>query len=159
MVELGYTFHLSNCKECAFNWQVTLLPKGGCHHPAYGDVRINRKDLCETSQPELHAAASFPSCRLQLKCHLFREDFLDYSRPRIATLHVIAYCLTLCDPMDCSLTRFLRPWDFPGKNTGVGCHFLLQEIYPTQVLNPGLPHCRQTLYDLSHQGRSKRKIG
>jgi len=98
MVELGYTFHLSNCKECAFNWQVTLLPKGGCHHPAYGDVRINRKDLCETSQPELHAAASFPSCRLQLKCHLFREDFLDYSRPRIATLHVIAYCLTL-DPI------------------------------------------------------------
>ena len=30
-------------------------------------------------------------------------------------------CPTLCDPMDCSLTRFLRPWDFPGKNTGVGC--------------------------------------
>ena len=39
---------------------------------------------------------------------------------------------------------------FPGKNTGVGCHFLLQEIFPTQGLNPGLPHCRQTLYHLSH---------
>ena len=36
--------------------------------------------------------------------------------------------------------------------TGVGCHFLLQEIFPTQGLNPGLPHCRQTLYCLSHQG-------
>ena len=34
----------------------------------------------------------------------------------------------------------------------VGCHFLLQEIFPTQGLNPGLPHCRQTLYRLSHQG-------
>ena len=45
-----------------------------------------------------------------------------------------------------------RPWDFPGKNTGVGCHFLLQWIFPTQGLNPGLPHCRQTLYCLSHQG-------
>ena len=56
--------------------------------------------------------------------------------------------------MDCSLTRFLHPWDFPGKNTGVGCHFLLQEIFPTQELNPGLPHCRQTLYRLSHQGTS-----
>jgi len=44
--------------------------------------------------------------------------------------------------------------DFPGKNTGVGCHFLLQEIFPTQGLNPGLPHHRQTLYRLSHQGRS-----
>ena len=40
-------------------------------------------------------------------------------------------CLTLCDPMDYSLTRFLHPWDFPGKNTGVGCHFLLQEIFLT----------------------------
>ena len=58
-------------------------------------------------------------------------------------------CPTLCDPMDCSLTRSLRPWDFPGKNTGVGCHFLLQEIFPTQGLNPGLLHCRQTLYGLS----------
>jgi len=37
------------------------------------------------------------------------------------------------------------PWDSPGKNTGVGCHFLLQRIFPTQGSNPGLPHCRQTL--------------
>ena len=62
-------------------------------------------------------------------------------------------CPTLCNPMNCSLTRFLRPWDFPGKNTGVGCHFLLQGIFLTQGLNPGLPHCRQMLYRLSHQGR------
>ena len=72
-------------------------------------------------------------------------------------------CPTLCDPMDCSLTRFLRPWDFPGKTTGVGCHFLLQEVFPIQGLNPGLPCCRQMLYHLSHQGRvpifMKFKIG
>ena len=37
------------------------------------------------------------------------------------------------------------------NSTGVGCHFLLQGIFPTQGLNPGLPHCRQTLYRLSHQ--------
>ena len=48
-------------------------------------------------------------------------------------------------------TRLLCPWDSPGKNTGVGCHFLLQEIFQTQRLNPGLLHCRQTLYHLSHQ--------
>ena len=46
----------------------------------------------------------------------------------------------------------LQPWDFPGKNTGVGCHFLLQEIFQTQGLNPCLPHCRQMLYRLNHQG-------
>ena len=41
-------------------------------------------------------------------------------------------------------TRLLCPWDFPGKNTGAGCHFLLQGIFPTQESNPGLLHCRQT---------------
>ena len=47
--------------------------------------------------------------------------------------------------------RPLRPWDFPGQNTGVVCHFLLQGIFMTQELNLGLPHCRQFLYHLSHQ--------
>ena len=41
--------------------------------------------------------------------------------------------------------RVLCPCAFPGKNTGVGCHFLLQRIFPTQGLNSGLLHCRQTL--------------
>ena len=47
--------------------------------------------------------------------------------------------------MDCRPTRLLCPWDFPGKNTGVDCHFLLQGIFPTQESNPGLLHCRQIL--------------
>ena len=38
--------------------------------------------------------------------------------------------------------RLPCPWDSPGKNTGVGCHALLQGIFPTQGLNPGLPHCK-----------------
>ena len=44
--------------------------------------------------------------------------------------------------------RLLRPLDFPGKNTGMGCHFLLQGIFPTQGWNPGLLHCKQSLYCL-----------
>ena len=44
-----------------------------------------------------------------------------------------------------------RPWNSPGKNTGVGSHSLLQGIFSTQGSNPGLPHCRQILYQLSHQ--------
>ena len=55
------------------------------------------------------------------------------------------------DSMDCSPSRLLCPWDFPGKNTEVGCHFLLQRIFLTQVLNSDLLHCRQILYHLSHQ--------
>ena len=46
----------------------------------------------------------------------------------------------------------LCPWDSPGKNTGVGCHALLQGIFLIQGSNPGLPHCRQILYQLSYQG-------
>ena len=42
-------------------------------------------------------------------------------------------------------TRLLRPWDFPGESTGVGCHCLLQGIFPTQEWNPGLSHWGQTL--------------
>ena len=49
-------------------------------------------------------------------------------------------------------TRLLSPWNFPGQSTGLGCHFLLQGIFPTQGSNPGLPHSRQMLYHLSHQG-------
>ena len=52
-------------------------------------------------------------------------------------------------------TRLLCPWDSPGRNTGVGCHFLLQEIFPTQGSNLGLPYCRQMLYHLSQRGSSK----
>ena len=42
-------------------------------------------------------------------------------------------CPTLCDPMDC--TRLLCPWDFPGRNAGVGCCFLIWGIFSTQRLN------------------------
>ena len=49
-------------------------------------------------------------------------------------------------------TRFPHPWDSPGKNTGVGSHSLLQGVFLTQGSNTGLPHCRLTLYRLSHQG-------
>ena len=43
-------------------------------------------------------------------------------------------------------SRLLCPWDSPGKNTGVGCHALLQGVFPTQGLNLHLLHCRQILY-------------
>ena len=45
--------------------------------------------------------------------------------------------------------------DSPGENTRVGCHALLQGIFPTQELNPGLPHSRRILYHSSHQGHPK----
>ena len=52
-------------------------------------------------------------------------------------------CLTLHDPMVCSLPGSSVHGDSPGKNTREGCHVLLQGIFPTQGLNPGLQHCKQ----------------
>ena len=50
------------------------------------------------------------------------------------------------------------PWDFPGKDTGVGCHLLLQGIFLTQGSNPGLLHCRQILYLLSYKGILEKSV-
>ena len=48
--------------------------------------------------------------------------------------------------------KLLGPWNSPGRNAGVGSLSLLEGIFPTQGLNPGLPHGRQIFYHLSHQG-------
>ena len=61
-------------------------------------------------------------------------------------------CPALCNAMDCSTPGSSVHGDSPGKNTRVGCHILLQEIFPTNGSNPGLLHFRQILYRLSHQG-------
>ena len=66
---------------------------------------------------------------------------------------VTQLCPTFYDPLNHSPPGSSVQGDSPDKNTGVGCHALLQGIFPTQGLNPGLPHCRQILYQLSHQGR------
>ena len=61
-------------------------------------------------------------------------------------------CLTLCDPVDCSPPGSSIHGNSLGKNTGVGCHALRQGILPTQGSKSCLPHGRQILHHLSHQG-------
>ena len=76
-------------------------------------------------------------------------------RSEIAGSYVCVSCSVMSDslqPHGLQPTRLLCLWNSLGKNTRVGCHFLLQGIFLTQGLNPGLLHCRQTLYHLSHQG-------
>ena len=71
-------------------------------------------------------------------------------------LHLVAQLhLTLCDPMDCSQPGFSVHGNSPGKNTGVGCHALLQGIFPLEGSKPGLLHCRWILYQLSCLGCPK----
>ena len=58
---------------------------------------------------------------------------------------------TLCDPMDYNPPGSSVHGDSPDKNTEKGCH--VQGIFPTQGSNPGIPHCRMILYQLSYQGK------
>ena len=62
----------------------------------------------------------------------------DISSSMFAAVLFVQSCLTLCDPINCSPPGSSVHWNFSGKNTGAGCHFLLQEIFLTQGLNPYL---------------------
>ena len=71
----------------------------------------------------------------------------------VSSMH--AQFLQSLQPYGLQTPRPLCPWDSPGKDTEVGCHALLQGIFPTQELNPSLlhlPHCTWILYPLSHLG-------
>ena len=64
--------------------------------------------------------------------------------------------VTLLQPCWLRPARLLCPWDFPGKNTGVGCHFLLQRIFPAQGSNPRLLYCR---WILDHKAACETALG
>ena len=59
-------------------------------------------------------------------------------------------CSVVSDSLQCH--GLYSPWNSPGQNAGEGSLSLLQGIFPTQGSNPGLPHCRWILYQLSHKG-------
>ena len=86
---------------------------------------------------------------------------------RVPLLYTHSCCLvdkwglTLCDPPGLQPTRLLFPWDFPGKNTGVSCHFLLQGFFPTKGSNLCLLHLLHWQEDslpLSHLGSPQIEI-
>ena len=80
--------------------------------------------------------------------------YYDFERPEVL---VSQSCPTLLTPwpVACQVPLSMNS---PGKNIGVGCHSILQEILWTQVSNPGLLHCRQTLYQLIHQGSPESSV-
>ena len=81
----------------------------------------------------------------------FRIDWFDFPAVQMK-VKVAQSCLTLCNPMDCSLPCFSVHGILQAKVLKVGSHSLLQDIVSTQGSNPSLPHCRWILYRLSHQG-------
>ena len=93
--------------------------------------------------------------RLSQIYHCLTADFLPFS---VCVCVCVCVCVShsiMSDslrPHELQPTRLFCPWNSPGKNTGMGCHSLLQGIFPTQGLNQGLLHCRRILCHLSHQG-------
>ena len=126
------------------------------HHLNFRRVRCRPSDGLNCPNVASHGIQSF--CLFFSRKHVLfvfllakPYDVWDFTSP------VCINCLVVSDslrPQGLEPARLLCPWDSPGKNTGVGCHPLLQGVFLTQVLNTGLLLCRQTLYRLSHQGEA-----
>ena len=122
-------------------------------------------------QFQIQASVQFSS--VAQSCPTLRPHELQHARPPCPSQNAIKYlcepissfnvcvpsvaqlCLTLCNPYGLQSTTLLCPWDFPGKNTEVGGHFLLQGIFLTQGLNLHLQHFLHWQEDslpLSHVG-------
>ena len=84
------------------------------------------------------------------------SGLLDFFSSTLTALQELQLFPNSLQPHGLQPARLLCPCHSPGKNTGVGCHALLQGVFPTQGSNPGLLDCRQILYHLSHQGRRRR---
>ena len=80
-----------------------------------------------------------------------------YSSAAAAAAKSLQSCLTLCDPIDGSPPDS-SPWDLPVKNTGVGCHFLLHEIFPTQGSNSLLLHWQAASLPVNHLKSESRSV-
>ena len=91
--------------------------------------------------PQSHPSRSSESPELSSLWHVAASRSLSVLHVALCACQCcccVVLSRTLFDPMNCSLPRLLCPRDFPGKNTGVGCHFLLQRIFLTQGWNPCL---------------------
>ena len=115
----------------------------------------------------LYSALCYISIKLEekwiIKCNCFRFENKEIYKKCVCVCaphhSVISNSLW---PHNCSLPGSSVHGDSPGKNAGVGCHALLQGIFahlqgifPTQGLNPGVPHCMWILYYLNHQGNPR----
>ena len=86
-----------------------------------------------------------------MKCGMIFTTWIAVKGLKVKVL-VTQSCLTLFDP------RLLCPWNFSGKNTGVGCLSLLQGIFPTQGLNSGLPTLQVDSLSSEPPGKLKVKV-
>ena len=128
----------------------------GLARDAY-EVRSQNLSLCGLVifAPQIFALSSYVINTVENQVRVWRHQCkADHSKNRKEKSGSISHSIVSdsLQPHVLQPARLLCPWHFSGKNTGVGCCFLLQGIFPTQGSNSSLLHCRQILYHLSHQG-------
>ena len=100
-----------------------------------------------THSPQTHMHTEAQTCT-----HILIDSHADTHVIWVQSLVLVGYlCLTLCNPKDYIAARPLCPWNFPGKNTGVHCHFLLQGNFPAGY-RTWVTCFAGSLYHLRHQG-------
>ena len=115
----------------------------------YSQARDRTQDSCIAGRHFTSWATSLWYLRIWLYNKFpgpFSSCWLGNQTLRLLFIPCGQFCLTPCDPMNCSPPASSVHWFFPSKNTGVGCCFLLLGIFPTQRSNPHLLHCRWILY-------------
>ena len=130
------------------------------------DVRHSSHSLSRlTSSPSFSCSLMLAKalCSSSLECFLPSSvfhisipptSFLQNNSTFSSSCLVAKLCPILLWPHGLQPTRVLYLWDFPGKNTGVGCHFLLQGIFLTQGSNPRPLHWQVDSLPLHHLGET-----
>ena len=122
-------------------------------------------DPMDCSPPGSSVHGDSPGKNTGVGCHFFLQGIFP-TQVSVKNIYLVSNCVldcccccldtkscsTLCYLMDCSWPGSSVHWDSPGKNTGVGCHFLLQGIFPTQGSNPHLLYWQADSLPLSHLG-------
>ena len=107
----------SECPHCQFFMVQREQVTGSVYHSELeAELALNLE-----SPWQLFSGSDFPQCTLLLPYTTFKFKSLSTTSAAAKSLQS---CPTLCDPIE-QPTKLPLPWDFPGKNTGVGCHFLL----------------------------------
>ena len=115
--------------EC-LQWLHSLLPSSLSDHRPASAAHLSRSCHCQDTEPNSRLPCLTPQS-LGSTCLAPSES--QGSACDAGVSEVAQSCPTLLRPHGLEPTRLLCPWDFPGKSTGVGCHFLLQGIFPNQV--------------------------
>ena len=142
------------------------------HFPAYSwkksvyewtrpvQIRITQRSTALGFWPALQAFTKGLMTEVTVRSLLQHSDYLRLSHFCCWKDECACSCAVMPDsvrPHGLQPTRLLCPWDSPGKNTGVGCHFLLNGIFLTQGLNPRLLHRQADALPLSHPGKGPKR--